>query len=216
MTIELPDWLLPHQVTAFPYLSWGVYGDAALVQCMIHERLGSGGPVGTERVGYITVIARLDAWTRLAQGSRVVLPDGREGYVSTAVRHDGGGLPTPDHVEAAVSVASAYGPPFGERVVVLHRVTTYEAGSGSAQVRHVPTVYDSAAVRPLTSSETTPGSNVTVDTVEVILPPGAQVGARDAMEVRGLIFDVDGVPVDVDTSTSNARPGVRVIGKRRR
>jgi hypothetical protein len=49
----------------------------------------------------------------------------------------------------------------------------------------------------------------------VILPPGTPITTTDQMRVRGLLYDVDGTPEEVSDPTTTARPGVKVIGKRR-
>lgn len=209
---EVPGFLLVHTATVEPYLDWDTYGPPTTIRCFVGENLASAGPQGTERVGQITIICRLAE--DVPQGSRITLTDGRRGYAAAVVRNDGGGLPTPDHLQIAMSIAAAYGPAFGETIGLLHR-TVFRDDAGGV-------LYDwdrtdlTAAVRFLTSAEAAVGAaETTVDTVEVILPPDTIVGTRDRLDVRGLIYDVDGTPTDISDPQSTARPGVRVIGKRR-
>lgn len=211
--IRLPAWMLPHRVTVEAYRGWNDYEPARNRPCFVGERLGSGGPVGTERVGYVTVVFALQE--HCPAGSRVTLADGRRGYASAVVRHDGGGLPTPDHLEVAVSVAGAYGPAFGETVVLLRRTRVIDGG-GSTRYRTTEHEVAGVAVRALTSSESEQGTATTVtDTLELILPPDTQVSTADWVRVRGLTYEVDGTPEVIDTSTSDAEPGVKIIAKRR-
>src|SRR6185295_16575604 len=107
----IPSWMLRHRCRIEPYLSWGTYGTARDLQCFIDERLASAGAAGTERIAQLTVICRLSE--NVPAGSRIELVDGRRGYAHAVVDHDGGGLPTPDHQEIAVTLAGAYGPAFG-------------------------------------------------------------------------------------------------------
>jgi hypothetical protein len=210
---RVPAFLLVHACTVEDYRSWGVYGPQRRLRCFINEALSSAGPAGTERVAQVTIVTF--PGQAPPAGSRVTLAGGRKGYAHAVVRHDGGGLPTPDHDEIAMTIAESYGPAFGETVVLLTRTTRRDAaGSTRYSVRETPVA--DAAVRLIGSSESALGSAQTqADTVEVILPPGTPITTTDQMRVRGLLYDVDGTPEEVSDPTTTARPGVKVIGKRR-
>lgn len=210
---EVPAFLLVHACTVEPYVDWGVYGGGYPLKCFIAETLAAAGPAGTERVSQITIICK--PGEQVTAGSRITLTDGRRGYAAAVARHDGGGLPTPDHLEIAVQVAGSYGPAYGETVRILYRVTTRDP-AGATRYTWNPQEVAGTAVRVLSSSEAAVGTADSVnDTVEVILPPGTPVSTRDRLEVRGLQYDVDGTPTEVTDPQTTARPGVRVIGRRR-
>lgn len=95
-------WLLRHEVTIEPYLGASAYGPRygppVAVRCFLDAQTRMvRAPDGTQVTSTATVRARLDT-TAPAQ-SRVTLPDGRVTSVIAALQRDGGGLPTPDHLE---------------------------------------------------------------------------------------------------------------------
>lgn len=209
----IPGWMLRHRCTVEPYEQWGVYGPARTLTCFIQENLASAGPTGTERLAQITIYCRLGE--NVPPGSRIQLVDGRRGYAHATVRQDGGGLPTPDHLQIAMSLAGAYGPAYGEPVIILYRTTTRD-DAGAARYTWRRDTVQGAAVRLLNSAESAVGTAESVaETVEVVFPPGTPVSTRDRLEVRGLVYDVDGTPTEVTDPQTTARPGVKVIGKRR-
>lgn len=94
---------LRHQVTVEPYLGdngYGPqYGDSVTVRCFLEEKTRLvRDPDGREVTSSSTVYCRLDAVDAPPE-SRVTLPDGRKTTVIDQARHDGGGLPLPDHLE---------------------------------------------------------------------------------------------------------------------
>lgn len=98
----IPGWLLRHTVTVEPYTGDGaygpVYGAAVEVRGMVDEQTRMvRSPGGEQVVSSSTVYVRLD--TTAPPGSRVTLPSGRRTTVINALRRDGSGLPTPDHLE---------------------------------------------------------------------------------------------------------------------
>jgi hypothetical protein len=99
----IPPGLLRHRITIEPYLGASavgpVYGPAvpnirAFVDEEIHEVRSA---TGQQVVSSSTVICRLTE--DVPPESRVTLADGRQTSVIIARRLDGGGLPTPDHLE---------------------------------------------------------------------------------------------------------------------
>jgi hypothetical protein len=98
----LPGWLLRHQVTIEALTGQGSYGpqyaEPATVRCFLDEqtrmvRAPGGDQVSSSSTAYCPLATAAPA------GSRVTLPDGRTTTVIQALRRDGGGLPTPDHLE---------------------------------------------------------------------------------------------------------------------
>ncbi|MFJ5259090.1 hypothetical protein ACIQAC_01265 [Streptomyces sp. NPDC088387] len=102
----IPGFLLRHEVTVEPYEGQGaaapVYGAPVAVQCFLEEKTRLvRAPDGREVVSGATVYCRLDAVSAPPE-SRVTLPSGRQTTVIDQARHDGGGLPTPDHLEVSL------------------------------------------------------------------------------------------------------------------
>ncbi|MGW4469669.1 hypothetical protein ACWENQ_08350 [Nonomuraea sp. NPDC004354] len=101
---SIPAYLLRHQVLVEPLIGEGPYGPqfgtATTERAFIDEkRRLVRDAQGAEVVSETTVYMRLDA--TCPAGSRVTV-NGRTSYVITASRRDGGGLPTPDHLEVAL------------------------------------------------------------------------------------------------------------------
>ncbi|MFI1942058.1 hypothetical protein ACH44C_33610 [Streptomyces purpureus] len=98
----LPGFLLRHTITIEPYLgdsAYGpAYGPAVTVRCFLDEKTRTvRDRTGQEVTSASTAYAPLD--TDCPAESRVTLPTGRQTAVIAALRRDGGGLPTPDHLE---------------------------------------------------------------------------------------------------------------------
>lgn len=214
---RIPRFLLRHTVSVQPATStWGTYGAATTVRCFFSDRLAtSRGQAGVERVALPTLFADPDDFATLREGGKVTLPDGRVGYIQASVLHDSNQLGTPDHVQAAVAVGSAYGPAFGETVVLLRRTITGQDRYGSDLYTTVEVPVPGCAVRPLASQEDLGDYRDQITTsVEVIMPPGTVVTAVDRLRIRGLVYEIDGVPTEQVSSVTGARPGVRVIARR--
>lgn len=98
----IPGWLLRHTITIEPYRgasSTGpVYGASMVVRCFLDEETRTvRTPGGEETTSSSTAYCRLG--TDAPPLSRVTLPGGRTTTVIQALPRDGGGLPTPDHLE---------------------------------------------------------------------------------------------------------------------
>ncbi|MFE2019886.1 hypothetical protein ACFW9O_17805 [Streptomyces sp. NPDC059499] len=98
--------LLRHEVTVETYGGdTGAHGPSyaapAAVRCFLEQKTRTvRNPKGQEVVSSGTFYARLDEALALCTAeSRVTLPDGSTTLIITALRRDGGGLPTPDHLE---------------------------------------------------------------------------------------------------------------------
>ncbi|MEU5838777.1 hypothetical protein ABZ820_34650 [Streptomyces diacarni] len=99
----LPRFLMRHRVTVERYEGEGaygeVYGPATVVRCFLEHgtRLVKDAD-GNEVTSTSTAYALPDTEPIPAR-SRATLPDGRQTTVIAALTRDGGGLPTPDHLE---------------------------------------------------------------------------------------------------------------------
>jgi hypothetical protein len=99
---DVPGWLLRHSVTVEPYLGQSAYGprygDAVAVPCFLDQQTRMVRATdNTQVTSSSTAYARLE--TDAPAQSRVTLPGGRVTSVIAALRRDGGGLATPDHLE---------------------------------------------------------------------------------------------------------------------
>lgn len=100
----IPDWLLVHQVLVEPLAGEGPfgseYGEQTPVRCFVDaKRRLVRDAEGAEVVSETTIYMPLD--TTCPAGSRVIVGD-RASTVITSARRDGGGLPTPDHLEVTL------------------------------------------------------------------------------------------------------------------
>ncbi|WP_228975204.1 hypothetical protein [Streptomyces sp. DH12] len=103
----MPAFLLRHEVVVEPYLGASAYGPRYGPQVTVAGLLEQGtrtvrAPSGAEVTSSSTLRAPLDA-PDIPPQSRVTLPDGDQTTVIAVLRHDGGGLPTPDHVEVQLA-----------------------------------------------------------------------------------------------------------------
>ncbi|MFE7273040.1 hypothetical protein [Streptomyces sp. NPDC057623] len=101
--MKLPGMWLRHTVIVEPYEGNSavgpLYGEPVTVRCFLEEknRLVRA-PDGREVTSSSTIYCRLDAVDAPPE-SKVTLSDGRQTTVIDQARHDGGGLPLPDHIE---------------------------------------------------------------------------------------------------------------------
>lgn len=98
----IPGWLLRHVITVEQYEGDGaygpVYGPAVTVRAFVDELTRMvRSPAGADVVSSTTAYCHLD--TVAPAGSRVTLPTGRATVAINALRRDGSGLATPDHLE---------------------------------------------------------------------------------------------------------------------
>jgi hypothetical protein len=99
---KVPGWLLRHRITIEPYKgdsSTGpLYGPPQQVRAFVDEQTRAVVSPGGETVTSSST-AYCAPGTTAPPLSRVTLPSGRTTKVIAALPRDGGGLPTPDHVE---------------------------------------------------------------------------------------------------------------------
>lgn len=105
----MPRSLMRHRVTVEPRTGSGAYGDVYGPQRTVRgfvtedtkvDRRTSGSAglsEGEEFVSVAQIRCRLDE--DIPVGSRVTLPSGKPTRAAIVRRRDGGGLPTPDHLE---------------------------------------------------------------------------------------------------------------------
>lgn len=93
---------LRHTITIEPYLGDGgtgpLYGPPATTKCFLDAKVRMVRSMAGREVTS-TSTAYCPLATVCPAESRVTLPDGRIALVIAALRRDGGGLPTPDHLE---------------------------------------------------------------------------------------------------------------------
>lgn len=98
----IPYWLLRHRVTVEPLLGHSakgpIYGPAKVVRCFVQDgqRLIRG--ANEEQVTAAATV-RMRPSAVCPVGSRVTFAGGRQSVVLVANQQDGGGFPTPDHLE---------------------------------------------------------------------------------------------------------------------
>lgn len=104
---DIPAWLLRHEVTIEAYAGTSgagveLYDTAVTVRCFKDDkRRLVRAATGQEVVSESTLYAPLS--TSCPVQSRVTLPDGRQATVIQSLSRDGGGLPTPDHLEIVLT-----------------------------------------------------------------------------------------------------------------
>lgn len=103
----LPGFLLRHEVTVEPYegdsANGPLYGAPVTVRCFLEEKRSMvRNKDGEQVLSGATFYCRLDAIADAPPQSLVTLSGDRQSEVITQARHDGGGLPTPDHLEVSL------------------------------------------------------------------------------------------------------------------
>ncbi|MGW4602739.1 hypothetical protein ACWENS_05615 [Streptomyces sp. NPDC004532] len=99
----IPGALLRHTITVEAYAGQSahgpVYAPPAVVRCFLDQKTREvRAPDGEVVTSSSTAYCRLDTTTAPPE-SRVTLADGTQTRVIAALRRDGGGMPTPDHLE---------------------------------------------------------------------------------------------------------------------
>lgn len=103
--MKIPGWMRRHTVTIESYLGHSAtgprYGPGVTVRCFVDDsRRLVRNDAGEQVVSESTVYCRLGI---TAPPKSRVNVRGREAFVITAKRRDGGGLPTPDHLELTLT-----------------------------------------------------------------------------------------------------------------
>lgn len=103
---SIPRRFLRHRVIVEPFTGEGPYGEKfgspVEVRCLVEDKRHR---VLDDKGTQVTASAvfRAPLATVCPVRSRVTLPDGRKTTAVRVARHDGGGLPTPDHLEVSVT-----------------------------------------------------------------------------------------------------------------
>jgi hypothetical protein len=104
---------------------------------------------------------------------------------------------------------------FGQPITLLKRVKRTQPDSfGNDVFDAVPQVTVTGAFNPGTSVELVQGEDILTTQPTVMLPPGTQVAAIDAVQVDGLVYEVDGSPNAPVNPFTGWQPGVVVKLKR--
>jgi hypothetical protein len=124
----------------------------------------------------------------------------------------------PDHAEIAVALpAPSYGSPLGAETVTILRRVKVAGGDRYGNERYDTQELDvpGAVVRITGNDEQAEGGGSSLaTTLEVILPPGTAVEANDRLRVRGLVYEIDGIPEPQTDPMLGGNAGVQVIAKR--
>ncbi|MFE6487978.1 hypothetical protein ACFVGN_34290 [Streptomyces sp. NPDC057757] len=108
----MPGFLLRHEVTVEPYEGDGaagqLFGSPVVVRCFLEQknrrvRDRQGRQVVSSSTFYCRLLDPDGNPVVAPPESKVTLPDGRETTVIDEVPHDGGGLPTYDHLEVQLA-----------------------------------------------------------------------------------------------------------------
>jgi hypothetical protein len=103
--------------------------------------------------------------------------------------------------------------PFGQAITLIRRVKAAPDAFGN-DTWTTATSTVSGAFNPGTSVELVQGEDVLTTQPTVMLPPGTQVAAVDAVQVDGDIYEVDGSPNAPVNPFTGWAPGVVVKLKR--
>lgn len=102
----IPGWLLRHEVTIEAYLGDSAYGPQyaapTVARAFVEEKVRTVRNREGEEVTASTTVYLLPSQSCPPE-SRVTTPSGRVASVITSALHDGGGLPTPDHLEVTLT-----------------------------------------------------------------------------------------------------------------
>lgn len=101
--------------------------------------------------------------------------------------------------------------PFGRTVTLIGRTVTGQDGYGNDVRAEARTDVPGCPVWPRTAgAELVQGQDTVLKGLGVLLPPGTDVAAVDAVEVDGLRYEVDGEPARWQSPFTGTVPGVQV------
>lgn len=86
--------------------------------------------------------------------------------------------------------------PRGVETVIIHPLTAGTGRFGAASSDGADRVIGGCITWPRGSSETSDPSNIVIEGLNVLLPPGTVVDATDEMTARGERWQIEGVPMD--------------------
>ncbi len=218
---------LQHKVSVAPYLSWNTWGDAVMRRGLVQDepvvRTTKAGIVHHTRTTFFTPLVGVgDAACPV--GSKLTLPDGRTGFAAATVVNGGVRLPLPEHLEVAVDIARVVSAPAGETVQWLSRTLVGQDKVNAAIYETTTIPVAGCTVRFQPQDDTLRGGQSNEDheargthivsTGTVIMPPGTGVKAVDRLRIRGLLYDVDGTPVQLQDAMTGVLGGLEVHVRR--
>lgn len=98
----------------------------------------------------------------------------------------------------------------GETVALLHRATSTRDAHGNQVWTYAEVDVPGCAVWPTGSDEQIQGQDQTSERLSVMLPFGTRVVATDRARVRGLLYEVTGIPSQWSSPFTGTRAGVEV------
>ena len=98
----------------------------------------------------------------------------------------------------------------GETVVFRRRTAGGRDSHGNETWTWAETPVPGCVVWPTGSTEETQGQDQTSERLTVLAPPGTDVSAYEQAEVRGLLYEVQGVPSQWNSPFTTTRAGVEV------
>lgn len=102
---------------------------------------------------------------------------------------------------------------FGEHIVIHRRTRTGRDDYGNDVFTDTLVPLDRVPAVPTSSREDDQGRSTVYDLVTVLLPPNTDVDSIDAIEVYGLLYEVQGRPVRFISPFSGLNPGIPVVLK---
>src|SRR5690606_5512820 len=100
--------------------------------------------------------------------------------------------------------------PAGETVVLLRRTQSGRDGHGHPVWSTAEIPVAGCAVWPTGSTEQTHGQDQTSERLTVMAPYGTEVRSTDQARVRGLVYEVEGLPSSWRSPLTGTRAGVEV------
>ena len=100
--------------------------------------------------------------------------------------------------------------PAGETVVLLRRTQTGRDAHGNAVWSIAETLVEGCAVWPTGSTEQIQGQDQTSERLTVLAPYGTDIRSTDQARVRGLAYEVVGLPSSWRSPLTATRAGVEV------
>lgn len=216
---------LQHKVTVEPYTAWNTYGPAVVRRGLVQDepviRSTKAGIVHHTRTTFYAPLAGGAGLGVCPVGSKLLLPDGRRGFAAAAIVNGGVALPLPEHLEVAVDIAQVVSAPAGETVQWLCKTLIGRDSVVGNDVYETTTIpVPGCTVRFQPQDDTLRGGQSNEDhedrgthivsTGTVIAPPGTGLKAIDRLRVRGLLYDVDGTPVQLQDAMTGVLGGVEV------
>lgn len=100
--------------------------------------------------------------------------------------------------------------PLGETVVLLRQTQSGRDSHGNPVWSTIEHPVEGCAVWPTGSTEQVQGQDQTSERLTVLAPYGTDVNAIDQVRVRGLVYEVEGLPSSWRSPLTGTRAGVEV------